>query len=178
MDFRSILRRVRGITDDSRKVKEGYLFFALRGTRYDGHAFVRDAVRRGAWGVVVEEPLLSGVPELVVRDTRKALGLGAHIFFGEPSRALKVVGVTGTNGKTSTTHVIASILTSAGHKTGLIGSIHYRVGEKVIGEGRTTPGAVEWHSLLARMLKEGATHAVADPTPLTKRGYTPRGLRL
>ncbi|WP_461828725.1 Mur ligase domain-containing protein, partial [Aquifex sp.] len=142
MDLRLILDRVSGITSNSKEVKKNYLFFAIKGTRHDGHEFVEEAVKRGAYAVVVERPLRAPVPVIIVEDTRKALGESAHYFFGEPSRKLRVVGVTGTNGKTTTTHIIETILNEAERDAGLIGTIYYRFKDKVLGEGRTTPEPV------------------------------------
>ena len=162
MDLRLILDRVSGITSNSKEVKKNYLFFAIKGTRHDGHDFVEEAVKRGAYAVVVERPVRAPVPVIIVEDTRKALGSSAHYFFGEPSRKLRVVGVTGTNGKTTTTHIIEAILNEAGRDAGLIGTIYYRFKDKILGEGRTTPEPVLWHKTLRDFLKLGAKYVVAE----------------
>lgn len=162
MDLKGILERVSGITSNSKEVKKNYLFFAIKGTTYDGHDFVEEAVQRGAYGVVVERPVRASVPVIVVEDARKALGLSAHHFFGKPSEKLKVVGVTGTNGKTTTTHLIETILNTAGRDAGLVGTIYYRFKDKVLGEGRTTPDPILWHKTLKEFLNLGAKYAVAE----------------
>ena len=162
MDLKLILNRVSGITSHSREVKKNYLFFAVKGTRYDGHNFVKEAVQKGAYAVVVERPVEASVPIIIVENTRKALGFSANYFFGEPSRKLKVIGITGTNGKTTTTHIIEAILNESGRRAGLIGTIYYRLGNNILGEGRTTPDPILWHKTLREFLKMGAKYAVAE----------------
>ncbi len=162
MDIELILKKVKGLTSNSKEVKEGYLFFAIKGTKNDGHNFVKDAEKRGAYAVVVEKPLNSNVPVIVVENTRKALGKFSHIYFGKPSEKLKVIGITGTNGKTTTTHIIEKILNTSGRKTGLVGTVYYRFEDKILGEGRTTPDQITWHKTLSQMLKMGAKYAVAE----------------
>ncbi len=156
-----LLEKARGITQNSAEVSEGYIFFAVKGSRYDGHSFVGEALKRGACAVVVEEDL-KGERIIRVPSTRKALAESAHLFFGRPSERLKVVGVTGTNGKTTTVHILGSILSRAGFRVGLMGTVGYRLGDKTFGKGRTTPEAVLWHRTLRDMLREGATHVVAE----------------
>ncbi len=157
----SYLEKAKGITSNSKEVKEGYIFFAIKGTRFDGHDFVREALSKGATLVVVERHL--GLPNILkVENSRKALAESAHIFFGEPSKSLNVVGVTGTNGKTTTTYIIEAILKKAGLKVGLLGTIEYRLGDIVLGGGNTTPDPVLWHRTLKSMLEHGATHVIAE----------------
>jgi len=162
MELSDIVRKAKGITASSEEVEEGYVFFAIKGFRKDGHNFVSEAVKKGASYIVVERPLFAEVPVIVVENTRKALAVSAHLFFGKPSEKLKVIGVTGTNGKTTTTHLIETILRKAGIKCGLVGTIHYRVGDKIIGEGRTTPDPVLWHKTLKEFLRAGASYTVAE----------------
>jgi UDP-N-acetylmuramoyl-L-alanyl-D-glutamate--2,6-diaminopimelate ligase len=156
---------VRAIQYDSRNIEQGDCFVAIRGGGTDGHRFVEMAINKGAKVVVVEDDsalpdsffMHAGVIKVVVPDTRKALALLSANYYGHPSRRLKMVGVTGTNGKTTTTHIVKSILESAGWKVGLIGTIEYRIGETVIPATHTTPESVELQSLLARMVAEGCT---------------------
>ncbi|MCX8059775.1 MAG: UDP-N-acetylmuramoyl-L-alanyl-D-glutamate--2,6-diaminopimelate ligase [Aquificaceae bacterium] len=157
-ELRELLRQATGITADSREVKPGYIFVALKGSQKDGHDFVGEALQKGALYALVEREVGIKDPRIVrVEDARRALGELASLFYGEPSRELKVVGITGTNGKTTSTHVVESILNRAGIKTGLVGTIYYRLGEKVYErEGRTTPDPVKWHSTLRAMKEEGA----------------------
>ena len=157
------LVRAKGITDNSKEVKEGFVFFAVRGSKFDGHDFIEEAFKRGAVAAVVEREVEGCEGKLLkVDNTRRVLAESAHFFFGEPSHKLNVVGVTGTNGKTTTTYIIESMLREAGFKAGLIGTVQYRLGEKVLGEGRTTPDPVTWHRTLGQMLDMGATHVVAE----------------
>lgn len=145
---------VSGISHDSRRIGPGSVFCAVRGARFDGHDFVRDAVSLGAVALVVERPLSevdSSVPQIVVRDARHAMGRLATAFWGDPSRHMEVIGVTGTNGKTTTTHLLAEILTVAGRPTEVIGTLS---------GGFTTPEAPDLQATLAGM-REGGTRAVA-----------------
>jgi len=162
MDLSLILKYVKGITFNSKEVKKGYLFFALKGTKFDGHDFVKEAQERGAYAVVVQKPVSLDIPVIIVEDTRKALGKCAHKFFGKASEKLNVIGVTGTNGKTTTTHLIEKILNEAGEKTGLVGTIYYRFGEKILGSGRTTPDQITWHKTLKEFYELGAKNVVAE----------------
>ncbi|MFQ5586139.1 MAG: UDP-N-acetylmuramoyl-L-alanyl-D-glutamate--2,6-diaminopimelate ligase [Thermodesulfobacteriota bacterium] len=152
-----------GITSDSRCVSEGYLFAALRGEHHDGHEFLRDAVKRGAVATLVEEPD-PGLPvaQIVVPDTRGAVGKIADAFYGYPSHALSIIGITGTNGKTTTTYLVDSILRSAGVQSGLLGTISYRYGGKKIPAPHTTPEAIELHGHLRGMVDERVTHCVME----------------
>ncbi|MDA0370504.1 MAG: UDP-N-acetylmuramoyl-L-alanyl-D-glutamate--2,6-diaminopimelate ligase [Actinomycetota bacterium] len=145
---------VSGISHDSRRIGPGSVFCAVRGARFDGHDFVRDAVGLGAVALVVEHPVSevdSSVPQIVVRDARLAMGRLATAFWGDPSRHMEVIGVTGTNGKTTTTHLLAEILTAAGRPTEVIGTLS---------GGFTTPEAPDLQATLAGM-REGGTRAVA-----------------
>lgn len=153
-----------GLTTDSRRVHPGDLFIALSGAHTDGHRFVDDAIRRGACAVVVEripEAPLS-VPAVVAEDTRKAMAAAAAAFFDHPVRALTLVGITGTNGKTTTSLLVESILAHAGIRVGVIGTLGYRwegVKEKA---DLTTPDAVDLQRIFYRMMKSGVTHVVME----------------
>jgi UDP-N-acetylmuramoyl-L-alanyl-D-glutamate--2,6-diaminopimelate ligase len=116
---------VTGVAYDSRAVAPGQVFVALKGQHVDGTAFTRQAIERGAVAIVSEQPASSGVtnPWLVVEDARLALAWLASAFYGEPSRELRVVGITGTNGKTTTAYLIASIFEAAGVRCGLLGTV-------------------------------------------------------
>lgn len=157
---------VTGVTHDSRSVRPGYLFVAIKGLRVDGHHFIEDAVGRGASAVIVER---GRVPEgdiptglAVAPDTRAALALVSSAFYGHPSRKLKMIGVTGTKGKTTTTHLIRNVLRDAGMETGLIGTVHNLIGEEVLPVVHTTPEAPELQALLARMVSSGCVAAVME----------------
>ncbi len=140
------------VTSDSRAVCPGTLFVAVRGTAADGHRFVRDAVDRGASAVVIEAgEAPAGVPAVVVEDSSKALAMIASRFYGDPAHALRLFGVTGTNGKTSTTHLARAILAHEGMKTGLIGTLGHGV-DVLVKDPHTTPDQVTLHALFRRML--------------------------
>ncbi len=164
MNLAELLQRATGITANSKEVKEGYIFVAIRGTQTDGHDFVEEALQRGALYALVEREVGIKDPRIIkVEDTRKALGELASLFYGEVSKRLKIVGITGTNGKTTTTHIVESILNKACIKTGLMGTIYYRLGEKIYEyEGRTTPDPIKWHSTLKAMWEEGASAVVCE----------------
>lgn len=149
---------VTDLTDDSRRVVPGGAFVAVRGLRVDGHRYVADAVARGAALVVAEPPdPLPGGPaaRVLVPDTRQVLGPLAHAFHGHPSRALRVVGITGTNGKTTTSYLVEALLRAAGLETGIVGTIQYVVRGTARAAGQTTPEAVELCRLLAEMVAAG-----------------------
>ncbi|WP_067922153.1 UDP-N-acetylmuramoyl-L-alanyl-D-glutamate--2,6-diaminopimelate ligase [Alicyclobacillus shizuokensis] len=154
---------VSGVCSDSRTVQPGDLFVAQRGYTVDGHQFAGDAVRRGAVAVVGER-IVQGVavPQLVVPDSRLAGAILADVVYGHPSHHLQVIGVTGTNGKTTVTHLIEQVLSMAGRKTGLIGTLGSRIGGEYRTGVNTTPEAVELQSLLAEMVAAGCRSAVME----------------
>ncbi|MCZ6691034.1 MAG: UDP-N-acetylmuramoyl-L-alanyl-D-glutamate--2,6-diaminopimelate ligase [Planctomycetota bacterium] len=156
--------QLQSITADSREVRPGSLFVAVPGTRVSGVAFVEEAVRRGAAAVISprEVPLPSEVPGLWVSDGRWALSAAAARFYSHPSRKMRVVGVTGTNGKTTTTYLLRSMLRAAGYRVGLIGTTGYFLDDKKQEAPVTTPDAIRTHELLAAMTEEGITHAVME----------------
>jgi UDP-N-acetylmuramoyl-L-alanyl-D-glutamate--2,6-diaminopimelate ligase len=144
---------VTAVTHDSRAVVPGALFCCVRGSRADGHLFAGAAVEAGAAAVLSERRLGTGVPEIVVHDTRHAMALLAAAFHGHPSRALDVVGITGTNGKTTTVHLLASILRAAGRPTGVIGTLT---------GARTTPESTDLQAQLATMRDRGDRAVVME----------------
>ncbi|NPV79852.1 MAG: UDP-N-acetylmuramoyl-L-alanyl-D-glutamate--2,6-diaminopimelate ligase [Firmicutes bacterium] len=155
---------IQGITYDSRRVEQGYLFVAIPGEKRDGHDFVDQAVGRGAVAVAVQRDV--SVPESVtvvkVGDSRKALADLSASFWDNPSSKMKLIGVTGTNGKTTTTHLIKAIIEAGGHPTGLIGTIHNMLGDRVEKAIHTTPESSDLQALLRRMLDLGISHAVME----------------
>ena len=149
---------VSGVAYDSRKVAPGDLFVAVPGLKQDGRRFIADALGRGAAAVVFDGPdVLAGSDSarVVVPSARAALARLADAFHGHPSRALTVVGITGTNGKTTTSILVNSLLAASGLPTGLIGTIEYRIGTERIEASQTTPEALELQSMLARMVAAG-----------------------
>ncbi len=152
------------VVHDSRQVRAGDLFVALPGTKVDGHRFVQAALDAGAVAAVVErEPALPGDPALVVvPDARAALGLAAHALAGDPSRKLRVVGITGTNGKTTTTYLARGVLEAAGRRTGLVGTIAHLIGDRRIPSRMTTPDAPDLAGYFAEMVGVGLEAAVME----------------
>ena len=125
---------------DSRRAKPGAIFAALPGSRCDGHDFIADAVARGASAIISERPVPEfGLPNCVVANARDAYGRIRQALAGNPSYGLKVIGITGTNGKTTTTCLVASILAGAGHRVGMLGTLGYFDGETVEAASHTTP---------------------------------------
>ena len=154
---------VRGLALDSRKVEEGFLFFALPGEKEDGGEFIAEAKARGAACAVCEHPPETEIPYILVPDAHKALALCAAVWYGTPAGKLTVVGVTGTNGKTTTTCLIKQLLErTKGAKVGLIGTNQNLIGECAVPAERTTPDALTLQRLLAQMVDAGCTYAVME----------------
>jgi UDP-N-acetylmuramoyl-L-alanyl-D-glutamate--2,6-diaminopimelate ligase len=146
---------VRDLAYDARAVTSGSLFFAVPGEHADGHEFAAAAVEAGAVGLVVERALELPVPQVVVADSRAAMAPVADVFFGEPTRELEIVGVTGTSGKTTTSFLLFAILAAAGRRPGLLGTVEARVGGERRGVVRTTPEAIDLQRLFREMLDAG-----------------------
>ncbi len=154
---------IAGVTDDSRRATSGMLFVAVKGERVDGHDFVIRAVETGAAAVVVQrDPGRLSVPVVRVTDSRRALGLLGSAYHDNPSAGLRMIGVTGTNGKTTITYLCRAILESAGRRAGLIGTVAYEIGAERIPASHTTPGALELQQLLARMVAAKLDSAVME----------------
>jgi UDP-N-acetylmuramoyl-L-alanyl-D-glutamate--2,6-diaminopimelate ligase len=154
------------VRDDSRRVATGDLFVAVRGETVDGHEYVGAAVERGASAVVGDRPRPGDFPPgatyVQVADARRALARIAANRFGRPADALKMVGVTGTNGKTTTNFLVEAVLAASGAKPGLFGTVLYRLGERVWPAPFTTPTPIELHQTLAEMRSAGATHVTME----------------
>lgn len=168
-DFESIQvqgemdKPVRNISADSRQIQEGDLFFAIRGYQSDGHRFIDQAIQNGACAVVVDQTVSDiKVPVIRVADSRTALAGAASRFYGRPADAMKMLGVTGTNGKTTVACLLESILSAAGLKTGLIGTITYRWPGHEEAAERTTPDIIQLHQMLASMRKDGVQAVVME----------------
>ncbi|HEU4395143.1 MAG TPA: UDP-N-acetylmuramoyl-L-alanyl-D-glutamate--2,6-diaminopimelate ligase [Planctomycetota bacterium] len=153
---------VTGLAEDSRRVRPGTLFVAVPGVHEDGARYAADAARRGAVAVVAERTLPVSVPTLVVGDARAAGADLAAEFHGRPAGALACAGITGTKGKTTTSFLLQAALEGAGRRTGLVGTVEVRIGERRIPAAHTTPGALELQAHLAGMVDEGCTHAVLE----------------
>jgi UDP-N-acetylmuramoyl-L-alanyl-D-glutamate--2,6-diaminopimelate ligase len=158
---------ISGLSIDSRLVRPGHLFIAMKGSMVDGHNFIPDAIRRGASGIVGEE-LLDGlsVPYIQVEDSRQGLAWLAAAFYGYPGRKLTVIGVTGTDGKTTTCNLLYQILLAAGVRAGLISTVNAVIGAEVLDTGFhvTTPDAPDVQRFLARMVEAGLTHVILETT--------------
>jgi UDP-N-acetylmuramoyl-L-alanyl-D-glutamate--2,6-diaminopimelate ligase len=148
---------VSGLAYDSRTVKSGDVFVALRGQHADGATFARQAIDRGAVAIVSEEAAPEGVhvPWAIVADARLALALLAVTFYRDPSREMRVVGITGTNGKTTTAYLVAGIFEAAGVRCGVLGTVAYKIGDELREATRTTPEAPEVQALLREMVDRG-----------------------
>jgi len=140
---------------DTRRVRDGTLFFCVPGARVDGHELAADAVAAGASALVVERPVDVAVTQLVVESTRASMAVAADVFFGMPTERLAVGGVTGTNGKTTTTHLLRSILEADGRATGLVGTVEWIVGGSPRPAPHTTPEAIDLQRLFREMLDAG-----------------------
>ncbi len=154
---------VKGITDDSRTASSQSLFVAVKGERVDGHRFVSAALKGGASALVAQEAV-SGIslPFVRVEDSRRALGLLGSRFYGDPSSRIRMIGITGTNGKTTTTYVCKALLEGLGRQVGLIGTVAYQIGTSAMPAAHTTPGALELQRLLAEMVTRECTTAVME----------------
>jgi len=155
---------LKGITYDSRQVRPGFLFVSIKGFKSDGHDYVAQAVEKGAAAVVVEREVEvpPGTAWALVQNTRRALALLSARFFGYPSTRLKMIGVTGTNGKTTTTSLISAILDASGQKVGLIGTIQNKIGTRVMPVNHTTPESTDLQELLSDMAGEGVDACVME----------------
>ncbi len=151
------------VVNDSRAVTPGSLFVAVRGFETDGHRYIPQAVAQGAAAVVCEEEPAVPVPYVLVKNSRKALARSACRFFGDPSSKMTVIGVTGTNGKTTTTYLVKHLLEEVlGAKVGLIGTNGNMIGSELLHSERTTPESRDLQALLAQMAQAGCTHVVME----------------
>ena len=156
-------KEIRTIEYDSRRVKEGALFVAVRGYQTDGHLYIDKAIENGAAAILCEEYQgKADIPIVFTGDTRMGLSAAAANFYGNSASRLKIIGVTGTNGKTTVTYLIKKVLDLVGIKTGLIGTNQNMIGDEVIETGRTTPESADLHKLLKTMEESGVTHVVME----------------
>lgn len=151
---------VDALTFDSRKVNESTVFFALKGVANDGHDFVPSAIVSGGKVFITERELEvpEGVNVIQVDDTHKALGIVASNFYGEPSKELKLVGVTGTNGKTTVATLLYKLYSGLGFQTGLISTVVNKICDRAIPSTHTTPDPIQLNALLREMVEEGCSH--------------------
>ena len=156
---------VKGICFDSRKVKQGFLFIAVKGTQSDGHEYITKAIDSGAIAVVCEklpEAVADKIAFVSVKNSGQALGIIASNFFGNPSEKMKLTGVTGTNGKTTVATLLYRLFAALGHRSGLISTVENRIVDQVIPSTHTTPDPIQLNELLRRMVEEKCTHVFME----------------
>ncbi|MEK6552008.1 MAG: Mur ligase family protein, partial [Bacteroidota bacterium] len=164
------LKEITDITMDSRTSSNNSLFFAIEGFKTDGHNFINDVINKGVAAVVLQNPKSipdqifshSGCVKIVVENSRRALAEFSNIFYGEPSKKLNLIGITGTKGKTTTAFFVKNIFEQAGFKTGLIGTIANYIGNNEVKTLLTTPQSNEINSLLAQMVNENCSQCVME----------------
>ena len=156
-------KEIRGIAYNSQKVGKDFLFAAIRGLEADGHRFINEAINRGAEAILLEEGSgVRGRTAIFVPNSRSALAGIASNFYGNPSASMCLIGITGTNGKTTTTYLMESILKRAGYEVGVIGTINYRYGQKVVPALNTTPESLDLQRILWEMSREGISHVIME----------------
>jgi UDP-N-acetylmuramoyl-L-alanyl-D-glutamate--2,6-diaminopimelate ligase len=156
---------VKGICFDSRKVKPGFLFIAITGTQSDGHAFIETAIASGATAIVAEkfpENISDKITYVLVKSSAKALGFIASNFYGNPSDKLKLVGVTGTNGKTTVVTLLYKLFTELGYRCGMLSTVVNRIVDNTVPATHTTPDPIQINELLVKMLEEKCTHCFME----------------
>lgn len=156
--------KVQNIRYDNRKIEQGDAFVCVKGFKVDGHSFIGDAIKKGARVLIVQEEVSvqEDITIIKVKDTRKALAIMSSNYFGNPKNKLKIIGITGTNGKTTSAFIIKSILEKAGFITGLIGTIANYIGNKKVDAVRTTPESYELHELFKNMVDAGVEYCVME----------------
>ncbi|MEG0900028.1 MAG: UDP-N-acetylmuramoyl-L-alanyl-D-glutamate--2,6-diaminopimelate ligase [Oscillospiraceae bacterium] len=153
--------QITGITSDSRQLEKGNIYVCIKGLQFDGHEYAPKALENGACAVVVDHNL--GLEnQIIVENTRIAYGKMCSAYFGNPSKKLKMIAVTGTNGKSTCVFLIKQILERMGKKVGLMGTIHNEIGDIILPTKNTTPDAFSLHSMLSRMVKAGCEYAVME----------------
>lgn len=153
---------IESIEMDSRQVSTGSLFVCIGGFTVDGHDFAKQAAAAGAAAIIAERPLEVDVPVVLVKDSARALAALADFFYGQPTQHLHLIGITGTNGKTTTSHIVNEILREHGRMTGLIGTINIKIGDETFDVKNTTPDALTLQKTFRRMLDKGVTAAVME----------------
>ena len=153
---------ITGVTDNTRDIKPGMLFVCIRGGHFDGHSAAKEMLEKGAAAVVADHDLGLGDKQIIVPDTRKAFGDLLAAWYGHPERQMRMIGVTGTNGKTTTSTIIKEMLRGDGRQVGLIGTVQYEIGDEILPAPNTTPLASEYFSLLRRMADAGCQDVVME----------------
>ncbi|TAL44136.1 MAG: UDP-N-acetylmuramoyl-L-alanyl-D-glutamate--2,6-diaminopimelate ligase, partial [Chitinophagaceae bacterium] len=182
------IRSVTGSTDvdvkdvqiDSRKVRKGSVFIAVKGVAVDGHQFIDKATEAGATAVICESlpsAQKEGVVYVQVENSAAAVAFMAHNFYGQPSEKIKLVGVTGTNGKTTIATLLYKLFTSLGYKCGLLSTVENRIGERIVPATHTTPDAISLNAMLKQMLDEGCTHVFMENSSHAIHQHRSTGLK-
>ncbi|WP_251549242.1 UDP-N-acetylmuramoyl-L-alanyl-D-glutamate--2,6-diaminopimelate ligase [Neobacillus muris] len=153
---------ITSIENDNRKVKPGSLFICIKGYTVDGHDFAGSAVQNGAAAILAERPLPLNVPVVIVNDTARAMAVLADAFYGQPTKQLSLIGITGTNGKTTTSHMIEKIFFDQGQKTGLIGTMYTKIAGMTVETKNTTPESLTLQKTFHQMVEEGVQTAVME----------------
>lgn len=153
---------ISGIAYDSREVKQGYLFVAVKGFQVDGHKYIESAIKNGAVAVIGEEEISCGCTYIKTDNSRKALAMVGAAFYGHPERKLKIIGITGTNGKTTTTYLVRQILMLKGLRCDLIGTNQIIIGDEVTESSRTTPESLDLFEIFSKMEKSGGEYVVME----------------
>ena len=173
-------KKIKDVQIDSRKIKNEAVFIAVRGLVTDGHEFIENAVINGAVAVVCEKlpsALNNAVTYIQVEDSAAAAGFIAHNFYGQPSEKMKVIGVTGTNGKTTISTLLYKLFTSLGYKCGMLSTVQNYIGERIVPATHTTPDAVGLNALLNQMLEAGCTHVFMEVSSHAIQQQRVAGLR-
>ncbi|MFK9092328.1 UDP-N-acetylmuramoyl-L-alanyl-D-glutamate--2,6-diaminopimelate ligase [Bacillus salipaludis] len=153
---------ITSIENDNRKVQKGSLFICIKGYTVDGHNFAESAVNNGAVAIIAERPLDLDVPVIVVNDTTRVMAVLADAFYGQPTKKLRLIGITGTNGKTTTSHLIEKIFADTGKKTGLIGTMYTKIADKTIETKNTTPESLTLQKTFQQMVDADVDLAVME----------------
>ncbi|PEI91764.1 UDP-N-acetylmuramoyl-L-alanyl-D-glutamate--2,6-diaminopimelate ligase [Bacillus pseudomycoides] len=153
---------ITSIEADSRKVTNGSLFVCMKGYTVDSHDFAKQAAAQGAAAIVAERPIDVDVPVVLVKNTYRSLAVLADYFYGQPTHKLHLIGITGTNGKTTTSHIMDEIMRAHGHKTGLIGTINMKIGDETFEVKNTTPDALTLQQTFRRMVEQNVNSAVME----------------
>jgi UDP-N-acetylmuramoyl-L-alanyl-D-glutamate--2,6-diaminopimelate ligase len=153
---------ITSIENDNRRVQNGSLFICIKGYTVDGHDFAEAAVKNGAAAILAERPIALDVPVILVKDTTRAMAVLADTFYGQPTKKLHLIGITGTNGKTTTSHLIEKIMVDAGQRTGLIGTMYTKIAEETIETKNTTPESLTLQKTFQQMVDRGVETAVME----------------
>jgi UDP-N-acetylmuramoyl-L-alanyl-D-glutamate--2,6-diaminopimelate ligase len=160
--YKGINPEIASIENDNRKVQQGSLFICIKGYTVDGHDFAESAVKNGAVAILAERPLPLEVPVIVVNDTKRAMAVLADAFYGQPTKRLHLVGITGTNGKTTTSHLIEKIFSDVNKRTGLIGTMYTKIADKTIETKNTTPESLILQKHFQQMVEAGVDTAIME----------------